>query len=103
MKPVLFATLFLTFVFVLTATTPRAHAASGGKEVQTPATHMWILAGGNMIFVPAHSLQDCLTLISQAASLNSSTGKCYNGNLLLKKISCTKPVKENAEASCTLK
>lgn len=92
---------FLSVAAVLAGPVSSAQAAAPAEEtVRTPATHMWIMTGNALVYVPARSLEHCLMLARQAANINSSTGECYNDSRFLKKIRCTKSTKKGEGASC---
>lgn len=97
MKSILSATLLAALFFFHGALSARAE-----NDGLTPATHMWVMTGNALIFVPARTLGQCVMLVQQASSINSSTGECYNDGQLLKKIRCTKSVKKGTEARCEL-
>lgn len=71
------------------------------KASFTPATHMWMQSYNDAIFVRVSSLEECELLTAQAAALNSAESHCYNKDLLLKKIHCTKPLKRDETAKCS--
>lgn len=89
----------LLLVFLLAMARSTVHAGPDGTG-QTPATHMWIMTGNALVFVPARSLEHCVMLTQQASNINSSTGECYNDSQFLKKIRCTKSTKSGTEAHC---
>ncbi|MCB1720494.1 MAG: hypothetical protein H6860_02410 [Rhodospirillales bacterium] len=71
------------------------------QKKATPATHMWVQNYQNLLFVYVRSLEECEMFTRQAAAINSTEGHCYNGEKLLKKIHCTKPVKRDTTPSCS--
>ena len=76
-----------------------AHAQK--KDKITPATHLWLQNYENLLFVPVRSAEQCAMLVKQAAMINSSQGNCFLNDKLVKSIECTKPLKRNAEPSCS--
>ncbi|MCC6598741.1 MAG: hypothetical protein IT559_08130 [Alphaproteobacteria bacterium] len=72
------------------------------EETLTPATHMWVLTGDALVYVPVRSLEQCIILTRQAAHINSSTANCYNNEKYLRKIRCTKSTKKDRDADCAL-
>ena len=77
-----------------------SQAQAQKSEKIIPATHMWLQNREIMTFVPVRSLQQCEMLTRQAAELNSSESRCYNGERFLKEIECIKPVKRDSQPSC---
>ncbi|HOO81493.1 MAG TPA: hypothetical protein PK513_03205 [Alphaproteobacteria bacterium] len=75
--------------------------AQAQKKNYTPATHMWVQNYQNLLFVRVNSLEECEMFTAQAAAINSTEGHCYNGERLLKKIHCTKPVKRDGTPNCS--
>ena len=89
---------FFTALCVVFVTYP---ADAQKKQEFTPATHMWTKTGLSILtFVPVRSLEQCEMLTRQGALLNSLESACFNGKEHLKTIACTKPVRENREATC---
>lgn len=79
-----------------------ASTAYAQATKETPATHMWIRTSINsVIYVPVHSLEQCIEMTRQAASINSSESHCYNGDQFLKATNCQKGLKNNASATCS--
>ncbi len=75
--------------------------AQSKKEKIIPATHMWIMTGNAVVFVPVNSLQQCQMLTQQASAINSSESNCYNGTMFVKNIRCTKSTHQGGTASCS--
>lgn len=96
-------TRFIISLFILScAVFPLSLTAHAQKKPNiTPATHMWVKSGqSTMTFIPVNSLEQCQMLAQQAAILNSVQAGCFNGERLVKKFSCTKPLKESEQPSC---
>ncbi len=89
------------FILLCAASSVFSQAHAQKKDKITPATHLWLQNYENLLFVPVRSLQQCQMLVKQAALINSSQGHCYLNDNLIRKIECKKPLKRNAEPSCS--
>ncbi|MCB9982713.1 MAG: hypothetical protein H6861_03425 [Rhodospirillales bacterium] len=95
------AKIIIGFFILLCALFYNFSPAQAQKKSTTPATHMWVQNYQNLLFVYVRSLEECEMFTRQAAAINSTEGHCYNGERLLKKIHCTKPVKRDEAAKCS--
>ena len=91
---------FFALTCMLTCANTHAHAQKRDAN-ERPATHMWLRAGDNMVFVPLRSEKQCEIYTRHAADLNSSESNCYNRENLIKKIKCIKPLKDGETPRCS--
>jgi len=91
---------FFAFTCMVSINMSAAHAQKD-KSNDIPATHMWLRAGDNMVFVPTKSLKQCEIYTRQAAALNSSETNCYHQETLIKAIKCIKPTQKNKSPRCS--